>query len=162
LRSPPSRGKPSCCSLWTSFRSRTRRWSWKCPYRRSPRWWKPPGRKWHGRSRQDDLIIADDLKALIADLGHRVIGIARTQKEAVALAKKARPGLILADIQLADGSSGIDAVEEIRRETSAPVVFITAYPERLLTGEAREPTYLLSKPFDGDAVRIVVSQALFF
>jgi CheY-like chemotaxis protein len=111
---------------------------------------------------EDDLIIADDLKALIADLGHRVIGIARTQKEAVALAKKARPGLILADIQLADGSSGIDAVEEIRRETSAPVVFITAYPERLLTGEAREPTYLLSKPFDGDAVRIVVSQALFF
>jgi CheY-like chemotaxis protein len=111
---------------------------------------------------EDDLMIANDLKALIADLGHRVIGTARTQKEAVGLAKKTRPGLILADIQLADGSSGIDAVDEIRREASTPVVFITAYPERLLTGEAHEPTYLLAKPFDGDAVRIVVSQALFF
>lgn len=111
---------------------------------------------------EDELLIANDLKALMLDLGHRVIGIARTQREAVALAATTRPGLILADIQLADGSNGVDAVDEIHRTSWAPVVFITAYPERLLTGQEREPTYLLSKPFDDDALRLVVSQALFF
>jgi CheY-like chemotaxis protein len=111
---------------------------------------------------EDELMIANDLKWLMMDLGHRIIGIARTHAEAVRLAKSMRPGLILADIQLADGSSGIDAVNEIHLSCWAPVVFITAYPDRLLTGKPREPTYLLAKPFDADAVRVVVSQALFF
>ena len=111
---------------------------------------------------EDELMIANDLKWLMMELGHRVIGVARTHREALALAKSMRPGLILADIQLADGSSGIDAVNEIHLRCWAPVVFITAYPDRLLTGRPREPTYLLTKPFDVDAVRVVVSQALFF
>jgi DNA-directed RNA polymerase specialized sigma24 family protein len=111
---------------------------------------------------EDDLMIANDLKSLMMELGHRVIGIARTHDEALRLAKSMRPGLILADIELADGSSGIDAVNEIHLRCWAPVLFITAYPERLLTGSAREPTYLLAKPFHPDAVRVVVSQALFF
>jgi CheY-like chemotaxis protein len=111
---------------------------------------------------EDELFIAGDLRSLVMELGHRVIGIARTHDEAVRLAEATRPGLILADIELADGSSGIDAVNEIHLTCCAPVVFITAYPERLLTGQPREPTYLLAKPFDPDAVRAVVSQALFF
>jgi CheY-like chemotaxis protein len=111
---------------------------------------------------EDDLMIANDLKSLMVELGHRVIGIARTRDEALRLAKSMRPGLILADIQLADGSSGIDAVNDIHLKCWAPAVFITAYPDRLLTGRSREPTYLLEKPFDADAVRAVVSQALFF
>jgi len=43
-----------------------------------------------------------DIEALVESLGHRVIGVARTHSEAVALARQKRPGLILADIQLAD------------------------------------------------------------
>jgi CheY-like chemotaxis protein len=73
------------------------------------------------------------------------------------------PGLVLADIQLADGSSGLDAVADILSQSpNLPVIFITAYPERLLTGDRPEPTYLLSKPFHEDAVRAAISQALFF
>jgi CheY-like chemotaxis protein len=111
---------------------------------------------------EDEMFIATELKRLMYDLGHRVIGIARTHREAVAMASAMRPGLILADIELADGSSGIDAVNEIHLKCWAPVVFITAYPERLLTGGPREPTYLLAKPFNVDDVRVVVGQALFF
>jgi len=111
---------------------------------------------------EDELMIAHDLKSVMGELGHNVLGIARTRAEALALANTTRPGLILADIQLADGSSGNDAVNEIQRSGSPPAVFITAYPERLLTGQPHEPTYLLAKPFDADAVRVVVSQALFF
>src|SRR5262249_60656027 len=84
---------------------------------------------------------------LMEGLGHRVVGIARTHAEAVALAKAKRPGLILADIQLADGSSGLDAVNELLATFEVPVIFITAYPERFLTGQRPEPALLIAKPF---------------
>ncbi len=111
---------------------------------------------------EDEPIIAMDLEALLESLGHRVIGIARTEKEALHLASAKRPSLILADIQLADGSSGIDAVNQILQNINVPVIFITAFPERLLTGEKPEPAFLITKPFMPDMVKAVVSQALFF
>ncbi|MBU2381500.1 MAG: response regulator, partial [Alphaproteobacteria bacterium] len=73
-----------------------------------------------------------------------------------------RPGLVLADIQLADGSSGIDAVKDILKRFDVPVIFITAFPERLLTGERPEPTFLITKPFQPETVKAAISQALFF
>jgi CheY-like chemotaxis protein len=111
---------------------------------------------------EDEAFIALDLEALVKDLGHRVIGVARTHAEAIRLAQRKTPGLILADIQLADGSSGLDAVHELLRSFEVPVIFITAYPERLLTGERPEPTFLISKPFQPAMVSAIVSQALFF
>ena len=72
------------------------------------------------------------------------------------------PGLVLADIQLADGSSGIDAVKDILKRFDVPVIFITAFPERLLTGERPEPTFLITKPFQPETVKAAISQALFF
>jgi CheY-like chemotaxis protein len=111
---------------------------------------------------EDEPLIAMDLEALVEGLGHNVLGIARTHGEAVQLARRAKPGLILADIQLADGSSGIQAVNELVREFEVPVVFITAYPERFLTGERPEPAFLIAKPFRPAHVSAVVSQALFF
>jgi CheY-like chemotaxis protein len=111
---------------------------------------------------EDEPIIAMDLEALLESLGHRVTGVARTEKEAIHLASTKRPRLILADIQLADGSSGIDAVNSILQNISVPVIFITAFPERLLTGEKPEPAFLITKPFMPDMVKAVVSQALFF
>jgi DNA-directed RNA polymerase specialized sigma24 family protein len=111
---------------------------------------------------EDETFIALDLEALVEGLGHRVIGVARTHAEAIKLAHKKAPGLILADIQLADGSSGLDAVHELLRSFEVPVIFITAYPERLLTGERPEPTFLISKPFQPAMVSAIASQALFF
>jgi len=111
---------------------------------------------------EDETFIAMDLESLVRNLGHNVIGVARTHTDAVALAKNKKPGLILADIQLADGSSGLDAVNELLRTFEVPVVFITAYPERFLTGERPEPAFLISKPFQPAMVSAVASQALFF
>jgi DNA-directed RNA polymerase specialized sigma24 family protein len=111
---------------------------------------------------EDETFIAMDLESLVKNLGHNVIGVARTHSDAVALAKNRKPGLILADIQLADGSSGLDAVNELLRTFEVPVVFITAYPERFLTGERPEPAFLISKPFQPAMVSAVASQALFF
>jgi DNA-directed RNA polymerase specialized sigma24 family protein/CheY-like chemotaxis protein len=84
---------------------------------------------------EDEPLIAVDIEDVTSSLGHRCIGIARTHKEAIALCADRKPGLVLADIQLADGSSGIDAVNELLADFDVPVIFITAYPERLLTGD---------------------------
>ena len=111
---------------------------------------------------EDETFIAMDLEGLVQSLGHRVLGVARTHAEALALCTVHRPGLILADIQLADGSSGLDAVNDLLRSFEVPVIFITAYPERFLTGERPEPAFLIAKPFQPTTVSAVVSQALFF
>lgn len=111
---------------------------------------------------EDEPIIALDIESLVEGLGHSVTEIARTQKEAVAAVGRKRPGLILADVQLADGSSGIDAVNDILGAFDVPVIFITAYPERLLTGERPEPAFLITKPFQPEMVKAMISQALFF
>jgi CheY-like chemotaxis protein len=111
---------------------------------------------------EDEPLIALDVQTLVEQLGHDVTTIARTHTEAVRAALKHRPGLILADIQLADGSSGLDAVNEILGLQEVPVIFITAFPERFLTGQAPEPAFLIAKPFSADSVKAVVSQALFF
>lgn len=111
---------------------------------------------------EDETFIAMELEGLVESLGHRVLGVARTHSEAIALTKKKSPGLILADIQLADGSSGLDAVNELLRTFEVPVIFITAYPERFLTGERPEPAFLIAKPFQPATVSAIASQALFF
>ena len=94
---------------------------------------------------EDETLIAINLAILVKNLGHKVIGVARTHVEAVKLASTIRPGLVLADIQLADGSSGLEAANELLRSSEAPV--ITAYPQRFLTGERPKPAFLISKPF---------------
>lgn len=111
---------------------------------------------------EDEPIIAMDIEALVTDLGHVVVDIADTRATAVDAAMRHRPDLVLADIQLADGSSGIEAVRDIIAAFRVPVIFITAYPDRLLTGQRPEPTFLISKPFRAETVEATIAQALFF
>ncbi|MBP0483182.1 response regulator [Sagittula salina] len=112
---------------------------------------------------EDEAIIAMDLESIVGEMGHQVTGIAKTEGEALSLYKTETPDLILSDIQLADLSSGIDAVNKILGESAdIPVIFITAFPERLLTGESPEPAFLIAKPYTEEQVRSAVSQAMFF
>ncbi|MGB7372690.1 response regulator [Pontixanthobacter sp.] len=111
---------------------------------------------------EDEPLISMQLEDLVTGLGHEVCGTAATRTQAAELAASTSPGLVLADIQLADGSSGLDAIDDILAIDAMPVIFITAYPERLLTGDRPEPTYLVTKPFQESTVRTAISQALFF
>ncbi|MEJ6392132.1 response regulator [Gymnodinialimonas sp. 2305UL16-5] len=112
---------------------------------------------------EDEGIIAMDLRSIVTEMGHSVTGVARTRDEAIAKGTAQAPDLILADIQLADKSSGIDAVNALLEELGdRPVIFITAFPERLLTGDRPEPAFLITKPYSEDQVRAAVSQAMFF
>jgi len=111
---------------------------------------------------EDEPVIAADIEALVRELGHRITDVVATRQEAVDAARRSPPGLVLADIQLADGSSGVDAVKDILQDHDTPVIFITAFPERLLTGERPEPTFLITKPFQPETVKAAIGQALFF
>ncbi|MGA9796471.1 MAG: response regulator [Rhizomicrobium sp.] len=111
---------------------------------------------------EDEPIIALDLENLVTELGHEVVATAASRDEAVKQAHLKKPGLILADINLGEGGSGIDAVNDILNSFDIPVIFVTAYPEKLLTGERPEPTYLIAKPFLPETVQATVGQALFF
>ena len=111
---------------------------------------------------EDEPVIASDIEALVKELGHQVMEVAATRTEALEAVGRGQPGLVLADIQLADGSSGIDAVKDILGRFDVPVIFITAFPERLLTGERPEPTFLITKPFQPETVKAAIGQALFF
>jgi CheY-like chemotaxis protein len=112
---------------------------------------------------EDESVIAMDLEEIVEHMGHRVTGVATTADEAVGLCAADRPDLVLADIRLANGSSGIDAVNRILESFAAmPVIFITAYPERLLTGERHEPAFMIAKPYSPSQVMSAVSQAMFF
>lgn len=109
---------------------------------------------------EDEPVIALDIATIVKSAAHSVVGMAATRQEAVAIARRERPDLVLADIQLADDSSGVDAVNDILRDYPVPVIFITAFPERLLTGERPEPAFLITKPFDPETLRVSIFQAL--
>lgn len=111
---------------------------------------------------EDEFFIAANLEEIVESLGHKVIASVPTKNEAVAAARTNKPGLILADIQLADGDDGVDTVNTILESKRVPVIFITAYPDRLLTGLKPEPTFLIEKPFTRKNVSATISQALFF
>ncbi len=109
---------------------------------------------------EDEPIIAMDLEELVQSCGHRVVGVAATEKEAIAIAERTRPGLILADINLGLGGDGTNAVSAILASHYAPVIFVTAYPERLLTGDAVEPAFVITKPFEPLTLAIATYQAV--
>jgi len=111
---------------------------------------------------EDERIIALEIADIVKSLGHRLCGTAETATKAIAMAKQTKPGLVLADIQLQDSSSGIDAVREILKSIDVPVIFVTSFPEQLLTGEALEPAFVITKPFNPATIKVAISQALFF
>lgn len=109
---------------------------------------------------EDEPIIAMDIEELVLGCGHRVVGVAASEDEAIQIAERHRPGLILADINLGAGGDGSAAVQRIMRRYYAPVIFVTAYPERLLTGETFEPAFVITKPFEPLALAIATFQAV--
>jgi CheY-like chemotaxis protein len=109
---------------------------------------------------EDEPIIAMELQMLLEGCGHRIAGIAASEAAALRLVAKTRPGLILADINLGRGGSGIAAVSRILDVVRMPVIFVTAFPEMLLTAEGIEPAYVMRKPFDPMALAIFAYQAI--
>ena len=109
---------------------------------------------------EDEPLIGHEISTLCRELGHNVVGIAATKDTALAIFQRGCPGLVLADVRLADGSTGPEAVKAMHLPDDVPVIFITAYPKDLLRGVEGEPTYLVPKPFSREHVKAVISLAL--
>ena len=111
---------------------------------------------------EDEPVIAMDIAGIVESLGHEVVGVAARHSEAVELARRHSPGLVLADVQLQDGDSGVVTVQEIMQSSDVPVIFVTGFPERLLTGDRVEPAFIVTKPFDPETLKVAIVQALSF
>ncbi|MBL7232981.1 response regulator [Komagataeibacter oboediens] len=109
---------------------------------------------------EDEPIIAMDIEELVRQCGHTIAGVASSEAEAVRLARETRPGLILADINLGDGGDGMKAVSSILQHQDIPIIFVTAYPERLLTGDTIEPAFVITKPFEPLTLAVSTYQAV--
>jgi DNA-directed RNA polymerase specialized sigma24 family protein/CheY-like chemotaxis protein len=109
---------------------------------------------------EDEQIVASDIARIVEDMGHRVAGMASHQEQSVALAERLKPGLVLADIRLEGDGDGIAAAQRILESYAVPIVFVTGYPERLLTGGGLEPAFVVAKPFDSEALKVTIAHAL--
>ncbi|ERR1700722_7411453 len=98
---------------------------------------------------EDEQIIAADLAGRLAQMGHEVVGIASEGHEAVELAKRVKPELVLMDVKLEGEMTGTEAARTIQDLTGAGIVFVTAFPNVLLRQppQLSRPGICLGKPF---------------
>jgi DNA-binding NtrC family response regulator len=108
---------------------------------------------------EDESIIAADLACIVEQVGLRVCGVAKTSAEAIALAKLTPVSLILSDMRLADGSSGIRAVEEILEAHDATVIFISACPQQV-PASLMESAFVIMKPYREATVTMAIEHAM--
>ena len=104
---------------------------------------------------EDEFFISLDTKALLKGLGHTVVAIAVSADEAVRMAEKERPDLVLMDIRLIGARDGIDAAAEIQRRFSIPSIFVTANTDAVTRGRAQAlaPIAFLEKPLTEPRLR---------
>ncbi len=111
----------------------------------------------------DEIIIARELEARLQGMGYEVSAIAATGPEAVALAERIQPDLVLMDIVLKGDMDGIEAATEIRRTNDVPVIYVTAYTDRHTLERARvtQPFGYIVKPFSERELQANIEMALY-
>ena len=110
---------------------------------------------------EDEGLVAAGLKGQLEDIGHQVLGLAKDAEEAVRLASKLQPELIMMDIRI-PGTDGIEAARAILAQEAVPIVFLTAYPDEDFVrraGDAGAMAYLL-KPVNESTLRSTIEVAL--
>ena len=110
---------------------------------------------------EDERLIQLEFATIITQLGHTVVGVAENRSEAIEIINDQDVDLILCDIQLKGGDSGLDLMTEILATKTIPFIVATAFPERFLTGSGPEPAFLVAKPFSSEQIALAITQALF-
>jgi len=98
---------------------------------------------------EDEILIAEELKDRLSRLGFSVIAAVDTADEGIAIATKERPDLVLMDIRLNGEKDGVQAAQEIRQQVDVPIVYVTAYSDRLTVDRAKQTEHdgYILKPF---------------
>jgi DNA-binding response OmpR family regulator len=108
---------------------------------------------------EDEALVAMELRYVLEDLGHEVVGTAADARTARQLTLETDVDLALVDIHLSDGPTGIELGRELAQQRGVTVVFMTANPGMVRDGVAGT-IGVLSKPTDERAVQIAVDYAL--
>jgi PAS domain S-box-containing protein len=111
---------------------------------------------------EDEAIVARDIVHQLERFGHHVVADTPRGEEAVEVAARLLPDLVLMDIQLAGTMDGIDAAQVIRRNSGIPVVFLTAFATDNVLQRAKQasPFGYLIKPFDPQQLATAIEIAL--
>jgi CheY-like chemotaxis protein len=111
---------------------------------------------------EDEAMVAEDLKEIVISLGYTVAGIADNGTAAIALAREKHPDLITMDISLSGSCDGITTMEQIRRHSEVPVIYVTAFATDPVVERAKRtrPSGYIIKPFNDRQVRTSIEIAL--
>jgi CheY-like chemotaxis protein len=112
---------------------------------------------------EDEALVALGVSSLIEDMGHEVCGVATSVAEAVELSRSHLPDLVLMDVNLQEGGSGIDAAHQLRAMERPPIVlFLTSYvdSETRRRMEEAQPFGIVQKPYAESQLQQTVTRAL--
>jgi two-component system, response regulator PdtaR len=111
---------------------------------------------------EDDFLVGMELEAGLGEAGHRVVGVAATAEEAVALAAEHRPALVVMDIRLAGERDGVDAALEIHGSLGIRSLFASAHVDARVRAraEAAQPLGWVAKPYRVETIVKAVEDAL--
>lgn len=103
---------------------------------------------------EDEFLIALELESSLLDAGYRVVGIAVTAKEAVAMARSEQPDLAVMDIRLADRSDGVEAAVELFDTFGIRSIFASAHADAETRKRAApaKPVGWVQKPYSAEAL----------
>lgn len=107
------------------------------------------------------MIIAMVLERMLVKLKYTVLDKIIEGREAIRCAKKNDPDLILMDIQLKDEVDGITVMEEIRKKSEVPVIYITGNSDQFNVNRARATNYVdyLVKPIQMSDLKESIEKA---
>jgi len=110
----------------------------------------------------DEWITRPEIEEMLMDLGYEVTGQAETGMEAIAMARKLKPNLMVMDVEMPGKMNGIDAARVIKAELGTPIIFITGYgdPEHIEAAKEIAPFGYVVKPFDENEIHAFVEIAL--
>jgi CheY-like chemotaxis protein len=111
---------------------------------------------------EDEILVAEELKERLALLGFSVIAAVDSAEEGIAIATRERPDLVLMDIRLKGKKDGVQAAEEIHQQLDVPVVYLTAYSDRLTVERAKRSQYdgFILKPFRARELKSTIEIAI--
>jgi AmiR/NasT family two-component response regulator len=109
----------------------------------------------------DEIVIRMDLRTMLLDLGHEVVGEADNGEAACYLARSLKPDLIILDIMMPK-MDGLQAAAQINKERIAPVLLLTAYSEASMIEQATQAGVLayLVKPFRKEELKPAIDIAI--
>ena len=111
---------------------------------------------------EDEALIAEELRERLSRLGFSIIASVDSADEGIAIATRERPDLVLMDIRLKGEKDGVEAAREIRQQIDLPIVYLTAYSDRLTVDRAKKSDHdgFLLKPFHRSELQATIQVAM--